>query len=165
MPPSKVVPYRSPLVACTKPESGSAPSGHVSVLLAQKLCSVVRVPLGVISKTVPLKERPPFSVVPYRFPLVACTKTPCGCSPSGHGFWPQKLYSVVSSPLGVILNTVPPPKAPPFTVVPYRSPLVAWVKPANGCAPSGHPLSAQDRAVNSPPSVILKMVPPMLGLA
>ncbi len=48
----------------------------------------------------------------------------------------QKLCSVVSVPLGVILKTVPTPLAPPSSVVPYRFPSVAWTSPAWGEAPS-----------------------------
>jgi len=59
----------------------------------------------------------------------------------GHPLWAQKLYSVVSVPLGVNLKTVPPPLgteelvlAPPYAVVLQRSPLVACTSgrlPAN----------------------------------
>jgi hypothetical protein len=42
---------------------------------------------------------------------------------------------VVSVPLGVILNTVPPPLAPLLLVVEYKFPSVAWISPAKGGAP------------------------------
>jgi hypothetical protein len=53
-----------------------------------------------------------------------------------HPPWEQKLYSVVSLPLGVILTTVPLTLAPPSDVVPYRLPSVPWTSPAYGYEPS-----------------------------
>jgi hypothetical protein len=53
--------------------------------------------------------------------------------------WEQKAWRVVSPPLGVILKIVPQPVKPllaqlgsllfpPPAVVPYKSPLVAWIR-------------------------------------
>jgi hypothetical protein len=47
-PPSEATPYRFPSVASTTPPMGLAPSVEL-----RKLCRVVRVPVGVILKTVP----------------------------------------------------------------------------------------------------------------
>src|ERR1035438_5621942 len=58
-------------------------------------------------KTVPSPLAPSSSVVPYKSPLVAWTSPAGGVLPSVHPLWEQKLYSVVSAPLGVILKTVP----------------------------------------------------------
>src|ERR1022692_4089653 len=73
--------------------------------------TVVSVPLGVILKIVPaFSLPPPATVVPYRYPFVAWTSTVQGKKPSMHPSgpsWEQKLCSVVSVPLGVILKTVP----------------------------------------------------------
>jgi hypothetical protein len=50
--------------------------------------------------------------------------SPLGPAPSVHPLSEQKLYSVVSMPLGVILKTVPPlipplgSLAPPYNVIP-----------------------------------------------
>ena len=61
---------------------------------------------------------------PVEVPSVAWISPAIGVAPSGHPFLEQKLYSVVSVPLGVILKTVPQPKGaqlapPPLKVVPY----------------------------------------------
>ena len=45
--------------------------------------------------------------------------------PSVQLLWEQKLYSLVSAPLGVILKIAPSPLAPPAGVVRYKSPFVA----------------------------------------
>src|ERR1022692_386003 len=61
-------------------------------------------------KTVPSPLAPSSSVVPYKSPLVAWTSPAAvlpSMLPSVHPLWEQKLYSVVSAPLGVILKTVP----------------------------------------------------------
>src|ERR1700722_6964653 len=69
---------------------------------------------------------------------MAWTRSAAGNSPSVHPLWEQKLYSVVSVPLGVILNTFPKPMGPPASVVPYKSPLLAWTSAASG----GHAVRA-----------------------
>ena len=79
-------------------------------------------------KIVPKKSEPADDVVPYRYPSVAWVSAPVGPLPSGH--LKQKLYSLPKAPLGVMLKTVPQPLAPPETVVPYKSPLVACTKAA-----------------------------------
>src|ERR1039457_7264448 len=107
---------RSPLAAWTSPATGPRPSAQF--VWEQKLYSVVSVPLGVILKTVPPLLIPPPAVVPSRSPLAAWTSPATGSSPSAQFVWEQKLYSVVSVPLGVILKTVPPLLAPPSPVVP-----------------------------------------------
>ena len=49
----------------------------------------------------------------------------------------EKLCSVVSVPLGVILKTVPQYwLAPPSGVVPYKFPSVACIKSVDGLSPS-----------------------------
>jgi hypothetical protein len=78
-----------------------------------------------LEQTAPLSLAPPFSVVPYKSPLVAWTSRAVGFSPSVQLLWEQKLYRVVSLPLWLILKIVPPnpkvesaPLAPPYDVVP-----------------------------------------------
>ena len=120
-----------------RPWDGSSPSAQF--VSAQKLYSVVSMPPRGTLKTVPPVESvpsplaPPWAVVPYKSPLAAWTKPLSGPKPSVHPVSAQKLYSVVSVPLSVILKTVPPfPFAPPKEVVPYKSPLVAWTRLALG---------------------------------
>src|ERR1700691_3458679 len=105
------------------PAWGSSPSAQS--LREQKLYSVVSVPLGVTLKSVPQPFTqaagllvPPQTVVPYKSPLIAWTSPAPGPDPSVQPLWEQKLYRVVSAPLGVILKTVPAPLAPPSYVVP-----------------------------------------------
>jgi hypothetical protein len=71
-----------------------------------KLCSVVSV--AVTLNTVPAPV-PPHEVVPWKFPSVACTSADIGPAPSVQFGCEQKLYTVVSVPLGVILKTEPQP--------------------------------------------------------
>jgi hypothetical protein len=81
-----------------------SPSAHP--LWEQKLYSVVSVPLGVILKIAPTTVGPAGRLSrrsPHWWPGPA-PRT--GFSPSVHPLWEQKLYSVVSVPLGVILKTV-----------------------------------------------------------
>src|SRR5579872_2873282 len=94
---------------------------------------------------------------------MACI-SPLGPLPSAQPLWEQKLYSVVSVPLGVILKTVPPlPLAPSPPVVPYKFPSAACTSVPEGTEPSAQPLSEQKvySVVSVPPGVILKNVPPI----
>ena len=87
--------------------------------------------------------------------------SPLGLLPSGHPLTAQKLYSVVSVPPGVIWKTVPPLLAPPPEVVPYRSPLAAWMSTPYGPPPSVHFAWEQKlySVVKVPLGVISKTVP------
>jgi len=69
---------------------------------AQKLDSVVSAPLGVILKTVPCPLAPPAWWC-RKIPSAAWISAAKGYSPSVQLGSVQKLYSVVSAPLGVIL--------------------------------------------------------------
>jgi hypothetical protein len=85
-----------------------------------KLNNVVSVPPGVIWKTVPQDSHwlPPYSVVPYRSPLIACIRPPAGRAPSVHVPVLQNSYTVVNSPLRLILKTVPQPDKHRDCVIP-----------------------------------------------
>src|SRR5262245_43766544 len=63
----------------------------------------------VSSNTVPFPDAPPAKVVPKRSPLLSAVRPDPGKAPSPR---PVKVYSTVSVPPGVSLNTTPQPDAP-----------------------------------------------------
>ena len=97
-------------------------------LWEQKLYSVVSVPLGVILKIVPTVGSAS-SGCPVEVPIGGLDQPRCGpLAVRAAVLSEQKLYSVVSVPLGVILKTVPSLLAPPQTLS-RRSPHW-WPGPA-----------------------------------
>src|SRR5581483_1678043 len=102
------------------PAYGTIPSAQVPV---QKLCTVLNFPRGPILYTVPASTVPPPSVVPYKLPSLACTRSACGVLPSRQFGCAQKLCTVVSLFGGVKRKTTPHPREhawlfPPNAVVP-----------------------------------------------
>ena len=80
-----------------------------------KLCNTVSLPVLLSLNTVPNgPSTPPPSVVPYRFPSASWITPQFGWLPSAQLSAEQKLYSTVSLPVLLSLNTVPQPKAPPL---------------------------------------------------
>src|SRR5262245_15805832 len=95
--------------------------------------SVVKTPAGVRVTTLLPTHAEPNDVVPYTLPSLAWMSAVPGVQPS---MLQSKSCEVVRTPPSVSLNTVPPPNVPPDSVVPYRSPSLAWMRPALGEHPS-----------------------------
>ena len=107
------------------------------------------------SKTTPSLGRPPFTVVPNRSPWLSSTTPPAGSAPS----LVANDASVVIVPVpAAISNTVPALDAPPFWVVPNRSPAESSTTVPLGLAPSV-PLNVASTETLSLAGVTSKTVP------